>query len=94
MKMIGRSTVNSESNSLRPSASRREATSSPEGQIPEGLAIGNPDGFAAHRKLKAHADEYVAKPVDTELLVERVGALIGAVAPRTRVSGCPPGDGL
>ncbi|SES77479.1 response regulator [Stigmatella erecta] len=41
------------------------------------VIIGNPDGFAAHRKLKAHADEYVAKPVDTELLVERVGALIG-----------------
>jgi CheY-like chemotaxis protein len=41
------------------------------------VIIGNPDGFAAHRKLKAHADEYVAKPVDSELLVERVGALIG-----------------
>jgi CheY-like chemotaxis protein len=41
------------------------------------IIIGNPDGFAAHRKLKAHADEYVAKPVDSELLVERVGALIG-----------------
>ncbi|MDC0707901.1 response regulator [Stigmatella sp. ncwal1] len=41
------------------------------------VIIGNPDGFAAHRKLRAHADEYVAKPVDSELLVERVGALIG-----------------
>ncbi|WAM23159.1 response regulator [Myxococcus sp. NMCA1] len=41
------------------------------------LIIGNPDGFAQHRKLKAHADEYVAKPVDAEQLVERAGALIG-----------------
>ncbi|MCP3137876.1 response regulator [Pyxidicoccus xibeiensis] len=41
------------------------------------VIIGNPDGFAQHRKLKAHADEYVAKPVDAALLVERVGALIG-----------------
>ncbi|MFP2932046.1 PleD family two-component system response regulator, partial [Pyxidicoccus sp. 3LG] len=41
------------------------------------VIIGNPDGFAQHRKLKAHADEYVAKPVDSGLLVERVGALIG-----------------
>ncbi|QDE69146.1 hypothetical protein BHS09_20420 [Myxococcus xanthus] len=41
------------------------------------LIIGNPDGFAQHRKLKAHADEYVAKPVDADQLVERAGALIG-----------------
>ncbi|KFE66877.1 response regulator [Hyalangium minutum] len=41
------------------------------------VIIGNPDGFAAHRKLKAHADEYVAKPVDSDQLVDRVGALIG-----------------
>ncbi|ATB48437.1 response regulator [Corallococcus macrosporus] len=41
------------------------------------VIIGNPDGFAQHRKLKAHADEYVAKPVDADLLVDRVGALIG-----------------
>jgi DNA-binding response OmpR family regulator/predicted nucleic acid-binding Zn-ribbon protein len=41
------------------------------------VIIGNPDGFAQHRKLKAHADEYVAKPVDANVLVERVGALIG-----------------
>jgi DNA-binding response OmpR family regulator/predicted nucleic acid-binding Zn-ribbon protein len=41
------------------------------------VIIGNPDGFAQHRKLKAHADEYVAKPVDAAVLVERVGALIG-----------------
>jgi DNA-binding response OmpR family regulator/predicted nucleic acid-binding Zn-ribbon protein len=41
------------------------------------VIIGNPDGFAQHRKLKAHADDYVARPVDAALLVERVGALIG-----------------
>jgi CheY-like chemotaxis protein len=41
------------------------------------IIIGNPDGFAQHRKLKAHADDYVAKPVNAEELVERVGGLIG-----------------
>ncbi|NTX58261.1 response regulator transcription factor, partial [Myxococcus sp. CA039A] len=41
------------------------------------VIIGNPDGFAQHRKLKAHADEYVAMPVDAQLLTDRVGALIG-----------------
>jgi CheY-like chemotaxis protein len=41
------------------------------------IIIGNPDGFAQHRKLKAHADDYVAKPVLADELVERVGGLIG-----------------
>ena len=41
------------------------------------VIIGSPDGFAAHSKLKARADEYVAKPVDTDTLVDRVGGLIG-----------------
>jgi DNA-binding response OmpR family regulator/predicted nucleic acid-binding Zn-ribbon protein len=41
------------------------------------IITGNPDGFAQHRKLKAHADDYVSRPVDAQLLVERVGALIG-----------------
>ncbi len=41
------------------------------------VIVGNPDGFAAHRKLKTHADEYVAKPVDLGELVERIGGLIG-----------------
>ncbi|HYO68200.1 MAG TPA: response regulator, partial [Archangium sp.] len=41
------------------------------------IIIGNPDGFAQHRKLKAHADDYVAKPVDADELVDRAGALIG-----------------
>ena len=41
------------------------------------IITGNPDGFAQHRKLKAHADDYVAKPVNPDELVERVGGLIG-----------------
>ncbi|HEX8433837.1 response regulator [Archangium sp.] len=41
------------------------------------VIIGNPDGFAQHRKLKAHADDYVAKPVNPDALVECVGTLIG-----------------
>ncbi|AKQ65843.1 TolA protein [Myxococcus hansupus] len=41
------------------------------------VIIGNPDGFAQHRKLKAHADEYVAKPVDAEQLANAAGTLIG-----------------
>jgi CheY-like chemotaxis protein len=41
------------------------------------IIIGNPDGFAQHRKLKAHADDYVAKPVEAGDLVEHVGGLIG-----------------
>ncbi|AKJ04415.1 response regulator receiver domain-containing protein [Archangium gephyra] len=41
------------------------------------IIIGNPDGFAQHRKLKAHADDYVAKPVNADELVERAGNLIG-----------------
>src|SRR5689334_3625501 len=41
------------------------------------VIIGNPDGFAQHKKLKTRADEYVAKPVDAEALVETIGGLIG-----------------
>ncbi|RKH86501.1 response regulator [Corallococcus sp. AB045] len=41
------------------------------------VIIGSPDGFAAHSKLKARADEYVAKPVDTDVLIDRVGGVIG-----------------
>ncbi len=41
------------------------------------IIIGNPDGFAQHRKLKTHADDYVAKPLEPDALVERIGALIG-----------------
>ncbi|HLL54647.1 MAG TPA: response regulator, partial [Myxococcaceae bacterium] len=41
------------------------------------VIIGNPDGFAQHRKLKTRADEYVAKPLELDAVVETVGALIG-----------------
>jgi len=41
------------------------------------VIVGNPDGFVQHSKLKTHADEYVPKPVDAEVLVERVAARIG-----------------
>src|SRR5262249_17696487 len=41
------------------------------------VIVGNPDGFVQHSKLKTHADEYVPKPVDAEVLVERVAAQIG-----------------
>ncbi|NNC21786.1 response regulator, partial [Corallococcus exiguus] len=45
------------------------------------VIIGSPDGFAAHSKLKARADEYVAKPVDTDVLIDRVGGVIGFPEP-------------
>ncbi|RKG94304.1 response regulator, partial [Corallococcus carmarthensis] len=41
------------------------------------VIIGSPDGFAAHSKLKARADEYVPKPVDSNVLIDRVGGVIG-----------------
>ncbi len=41
------------------------------------VIVGNPDGFAQHRKLKTRADDYVAKPVDAAALVQTVGNLIG-----------------
>ncbi|NOJ98662.1 response regulator transcription factor, partial [Corallococcus coralloides] len=45
------------------------------------VIIGSPDGFAAHSKLKARADEYVAKPVDADALIDRVGGVIGFPEP-------------
>lgn len=41
------------------------------------VIVGNPDGFVQHSKLKTHADEYVPKPIDAEVLGERVAAQIG-----------------
>ena len=41
------------------------------------VILGNPDKFAEHRKLKAHADDYVAKPVDLDALIDAAGTLIG-----------------
>jgi DNA-binding response OmpR family regulator len=53
------------------------------------VIVGNPDGFAAHRKLKAHADEYVGTPVEPGLLADRVAAVLAASSElhvqRTRV---------
>src|SRR4051812_45149647 len=45
------------------------------------VIIGNPDGFAQHKKLKTRADEYIAKPVDMDGMVDRVGELIGFPEP-------------
>ncbi len=41
------------------------------------VITGNPDGFVQHSKLKTRADEYVPKPVDLQVLVERVAGLVG-----------------
>ncbi len=45
------------------------------------IIIGNPDGFAAHRKLKTHADDYLGKPFDPQAVVDRAGALVGFPEP-------------
>ncbi|MGQ0505675.1 MAG: response regulator [Myxococcaceae bacterium] len=41
------------------------------------IIMGNSDGFAQHKKLKTRADDYIAKPVDLDLMVNAVGGLIG-----------------
>jgi DNA-binding response OmpR family regulator/predicted nucleic acid-binding Zn-ribbon protein len=41
------------------------------------VIVGNPDGFANHKKLKTRADDYLAKPFNGDAIVDRVGALIG-----------------
>jgi len=41
------------------------------------VIVGQPDGFVQHSKLKTHADEYVPKPVDSDVLVERIAGLVG-----------------
>src|SRR5215831_17102746 len=41
------------------------------------VMLGNPDGFVQHSKLKTRADEYVPKPVDLDVLSERVRGLLG-----------------
>ncbi len=45
------------------------------------IIVGNPDGFAAHRKLKTHADDYLGKPFDPQQVVDRAGALVGFPEP-------------
>src|SRR5262245_11870894 len=47
------------------------------------VMVGNPDGFVQHSKLKTRADEYVPKPVDLQVLVERVAGLVGPAEPVT-----------
>jgi DNA-binding response OmpR family regulator len=39
--------------------------------------LGNPDGFAQHRKLKTRANEYFAKPVEVSAVVEAVKSTLG-----------------
>jgi CheY-like chemotaxis protein len=41
------------------------------------VITGDPEKFDGHRKLKTRAEEYVAKPLDVDRLVEIVGTLIG-----------------
>jgi CheY-like chemotaxis protein len=41
--------------------------------------------FEQHRKLKSRADEYLLKPLDEEIFVDKVGALIGLDAPAEEV---------
>lgn len=45
------------------------------------IIVGNPDGFAQHRKLKTRADDYVSKPMDLEALLNSAGGLIGFPEP-------------
>src|SRR3712207_2097626 len=56
------------------------------------LIIGNPEGFAAHRKLKARADEYLAHPAEAQAVVEAAERLTrgGPVAPPLPGPGLPP----
>jgi CheY-like chemotaxis protein len=41
------------------------------------VIVGSPEGFAAHRKLKSRAEEYVAKPAELADLPSRVATLLG-----------------
>jgi DNA-binding response OmpR family regulator len=64
------------------------------------LIIGNPDGFAAHRKLKTRADEYLANSVEAQRVVEAAERLTqgGQAAPplpgRGQQGPDLPGPGL
>lgn len=61
------------------------------GNIPI-VIIGNPDGFAQHRKLKAHADEYVAYPAEAQKVVEAAERLTRGTQAAPPVRG-PARDG-
>src|SRR5688572_20502690 len=45
------------------------------------MIVGNPDGFAQHRRLKTRADDYLAKPAELKQVAEKAGALIGFPEP-------------
>lgn len=42
------------------------------------VLTGNPDGFAAHAKLKAKANQYVPKPINSQLLLTSVSRCLPA----------------
>ena len=51
------------------------------------VIIGNPDGFAQHRKLKTKkADDYLAKPFEPQELVLRIGAILRRTGAQTVIS--------
>jgi CheY-like chemotaxis protein len=41
------------------------------------VIVGAPENFAAHRKLKTRAEDYVARPLDVSALSDAVGNLVG-----------------
>lgn len=56
------------------------------------VIVGNPDGFANHKKLKTRADDYLAKPFNGEAIVDRVGALVGYPDPPPQAEALSTGD--
>jgi CheY-like chemotaxis protein len=45
-------------------------------QIPVVITGKDAEGFEAHKRLKAHAEDYLKKPFETSQLLEKIGALI------------------
>jgi len=41
------------------------------------IIIGDPKGFANHKKLKTRAEDYVGKPLEADAIVDHVGDLVG-----------------
>ncbi len=44
-------------------------------------ANATPDSFEKHKKLKTHAEEYLIKPFETQLMLEKASALLGVELP-------------
>lgn len=44
-------------------------------------ANATPDSFEKHKKLKTHAEEYLIKPFETQLILEKASALLGVELP-------------